>query len=152
MPETTPGGNALKFYASQRLDIRRTATNKDASTGESTSNCARVKVIKNKVAPPFREAELDIEFGTGVSIHAEVLDLAEELKIIDRAGAWYSYNKERIGQGRANAINFLKENDAIFFQLHEIVRTKLFGIEFAANVEPVKEIDDDIIDAEVIDE
>jgi recombination protein RecA len=126
VPETTPGGEALKFYASQRLDIRRTATNKD-SDGEATSNTVRVKIIKNKIAPPFKVAELDIEFGRGINIFAETLDLAEEYGIVNRSGAWYSLEATRIGQGRPNAIAYLEENPEIFTIVYERVRHRMFG-------------------------
>lgn len=144
-PETTPGGNALKFYASQRLDVRRAATNKDA-TGESISNLTRVKVIKNKVAPPFREAEVDIEFGTGLNLYAEILDLAEQYGVVQRAGAWYSYKAERIGQGRTNTIAFLKANPAIFEPMHEAVKVHLFGAiaQIQAEAPPTEEIEENI--------
>ena len=127
-PETTPGGEALKFFASQRLDIRRTATNKDAE-GEATSNSVRVKVIKNKIAPPFKTAELDIEFGRGLNIFAEVLDLGEEFGIVDRSGAWYSLamEKARIGQGRAAAIAYLETHPDIFTIIYERVKHRMFG-------------------------
>jgi recombination protein RecA len=107
-PETTTGGNALKFYASQRLDIRRIGAIKtsDAVIGNRT----RVKVVKNKLAPPFREAEFDIMYGEGISRSGDVLDWGVEARIIDKSGAWYSYNSERIGQGRENAKTFLTEH------------------------------------------
>ena len=110
-PETTSGGNALKFYASQRLDIRRIGTIKvgDAAVG----NRCRVKVVKNKLAPPFRLCEFDILFGTGISRTGDVLDLGVEAGIINKSGAWYSYGEERVGQGRDNARNFLEEHPDI---------------------------------------
>jgi recombination protein RecA len=110
-PETTTGGNALKFYSSVRLDIRKIATLKqgDQVIGSRT----RVKVVKNKVAPPFREAEFDILYGEGISRTGDVLDLAVEKGIVDKSGAWFSYNKDRIGQGRENSRQFLKENPAM---------------------------------------
>jgi recombination protein RecA len=114
-PETTTGGNALKFYASVRLDIRKIATLKqgDQVIGSRT----RVKVVKNKVAPPFKEAEFDILYGEGISRTGDVLDLAVERGIIDKSGAWFSYNKERIGQGRENSRQFLKENPAMLNEI-----------------------------------
>jgi recombination protein RecA len=114
-PETTTGGNALKFYASVRLDIRKIATLKqgDQVIGSRT----RVKVVKNKVAPPFKEAEFDILYGEGISRTGDVLDLAVERSIVDKSGAWFSYNKERIGQGRENSRQFLKENPAMLAEI-----------------------------------
>lgn len=114
-PETTTGGNALKFYASVRLDIRKIATLKqgDQVIGSRT----RVKVVKNKVAPPFKEAEFDILYGEGISRTGDVLDLAVDKGIIDKSGAWFSYNKERIGQGRENSRQFLKENPAMLSEI-----------------------------------
>ena len=99
-PETTTGGRALKFYASVRLDVRRTETLKQG--GEMVGNHVKVKVVKNKVAPPFKQAEFDIMFGTGISREGEILDLASECNVVNKSGAWYSYNGERIGQGREN--------------------------------------------------
>jgi recombination protein RecA len=118
-PETTSGGNALKFYASQRLDIRRIGTIKvgDAAVG----NRCRVKVVKNKLAPPFRLCEFDILFGKGISRTGDVLDLGVEAGIINKSGAWYSYGEERVGQGRDNARNFLEEHPDIL----EAVERKL---------------------------
>lgn len=114
-PETTTGGNALKFYASVRLDIRKIATLKqgDQVIGSRT----RVKVVKNKVAPPFKEAEFDILYGEGISRTGDVLDLAVDRNIIDKSGAWFSYNKERIGQGRENSRQFLKENPVMLAEI-----------------------------------
>ena len=107
-PETTTGGNALKFYASIRLDIRRIGAIKDRD--QIVGNQTRVKIVKNKLAPPFKTVEFDIMYGEGISKNGEILDLATKNGIIDKAGAWYSYNNERIGQGRENAKVFLKEN------------------------------------------
>src|SRR6195952_1334758 len=107
-PETTTGGNALKFYASVRLDIRRIGSIK--KNDEVIGNATRVKVVKNKVAPPFREAIFDILYGEGISRQGEIIDLGVQAKIVDKAGAWYSYNGERIGQGKDNAREFLREN------------------------------------------
>src|SRR5690554_6625301 len=107
-PETTTGGNALKFYASVRMDIRRIGAIKD---GDSvTGNRTRVKVVKNKVAPPFKEAEFDIMYGQGISLQGDLVDLGSEIGIIDKAGSWYSYGDERLGQGRENAKQFLIDN------------------------------------------
>jgi recombination protein RecA len=107
-PETTSGGNALKFYASQRLDIRRIASIKDK--GERTGSRTRVRVVKNKVASPFREVEFDILYGQGISFEGDLLDLATDKDIIDKSGSWFSYKGDRIGQGRENARQWLSEN------------------------------------------
>jgi len=107
-PETTTGGNALKFYSSVRLDVRRIGAIKDGDT--VTGNRTRVKVVKNKVAPPFRQAEFDILYNEGVSLEGDLLDLAVESGIVEKSGSWFSYGEERIGQGRETARNFLKEN------------------------------------------
>jgi len=110
-PETTTGGRALKFYSSVRLDVRRIESLKQA--GEVIGNRTRVKVVKNKVAPPFREAEFDIMFGQGISKEGDILDLASDCNIINKSGAWYAYNGDKIGQGRENAKAYLRENPAI---------------------------------------
>jgi len=107
-PETTTGGNALKFYASMRIDVRRTGAIKNGE--DVVGNRTRAKVVKNKVAPPFKEAEFDIMYGEGISRAGDVLDLASNANIVEKSGAWYSYNKERIGQGRENAKKFLQEH------------------------------------------
>ncbi len=119
-PETTTGGRALKFYASVRLDIRKIENIKQ--DGEVKGNRARVKVIKNKVAPPFREAEFDIVYGEGISKAGNILDMAVNLDIIEKSGSWFSYNGERIGQGRENVKNYLKENPEILSEVEGKVR------------------------------
>jgi len=119
-PETTPGGNALKFYASVRLDIRRIATIKEGDV--PVGNRVRVKVVKNKVAPPFRQAEFDIVYGEGISALGDLLDLGVARKIAEKSGTWYSYGDERLGQGRVNAIKFLKENSGLARELEAAVR------------------------------
>ena len=119
-PETTTGGRALKFYASVRLDVRRTETLKQG--GEMVGNHVKVKVVKNKVAPPFKQAEFDIMFGTGISKEGEILDLASECNVVNKSGAWYSYNGERIGQGRENVKIFLKDHPEICEELEKQVR------------------------------
>lgn len=124
-PETTTGGNALKFYASVRLDVRRIETLKQA--GEMIGNHVRVKVVKNKVAPPFQEAEFDIMFGKGISREGDVLDLAAKNDIIIKSGAWYSYKGEKIGQGRENAKTYLIDNPAVFEEVEKLVRLKYAG-------------------------
>jgi recombination protein RecA len=122
-PETTTGGNALKFYASVRLDIRRIGSIKknDEVIGSET----RVKVVKNKVSPPFREAVFDILYGEGISRQGEIIDLGVQAKIVDKAGAWYSYNGERIGQGKDNAREFLRENADIAREIENRIRESL---------------------------
>ena len=122
-PETTTGGNALKFYSSQRLDIRKVNTIKNGQ--DVIGFRTKVKVVKNKMAPPFREAEFDIIFGEGISREGDVLDLAADNGIIEKSGAWYSYKGERIGQGRDNSRVFLKENPDIMAQIENDVRVKL---------------------------
>jgi len=122
-PETTTGGNALKFYASLRIDIRRIGTIKNGN--DVIGSRTKVKVVKNKVAPPFREAEFDILYGSGISKEGELVDIAAEHNIIEKLGAWYSYNGERIGQGRENAREFLKANPALAAQVEAQVREKL---------------------------
>ena len=122
-PETTTGGKALKFYASVRLDIRRIAAVKDKE--EVTGSHCRVKVVKNKVAPPFKQAEFDIMYAEGISHASLVLDIASESGIIDKSGAWYSYNGQRIGQGRENAKMFLKDNPPMLAEVEEKVKVVL---------------------------
>ena len=119
-PDTTTGGRALKFYASVRLDVRRTETLKQG--GEMVGNHVKVKVVKNKVAPPFKQAEFDIMFGTGISREGEILDLASECNVVNKSGAWYSYNGERIGQGRENVKIFLKDHPEICEEIEKQVR------------------------------
>ena len=119
-PETTTGGRALKFYASVRLDVRRTETLKQG--GEMVGNHVKVKVVKNKVAPPFKQAEFDIMFGTGISREGEILDLASECNVVNKSGAWYSYNGERIGQGRETVKIFLKDHPEICEEIEKQVR------------------------------
>ncbi len=122
-PETTTGGNALKFYASVRLDIRRIGAIKSGE--EVVGNQTRVKVVKNKVAPPFREAEFEIMYGAGISREGEIIDIGSEHGIIDKSGAWYSYKGERIGQGKDNTRNFLKEHPEIARDIETQIRVKL---------------------------
>lgn len=121
-PETTTGGRALKFYSSVRLDVRRIETLKQG--GEMIGNHVRVKVVKNKVAPPFQEAEFDIMFGKGISREGDVLDLAVKEDIIVKSGAWYSYKGEKVGQGRENAKAYLADNPAVFEEVEKLVRSK----------------------------
>jgi len=119
-PETTTGGRALKFYSSVRMDVRRIETLKQ--NGEMVGNRTRVKVVKNKIAPPFKEAEFDIMFGRGISREGDILDLAANIGVVVKSGAWYAYEGEKIGQGRENAKNFLSENPEIMADIEEKVR------------------------------
>lgn len=119
-PEVTPGGRALKFYASLRLEVRRAETLKIGN--DIVGNRTRIKVVKNKVAPPFKQAEVDIMYGLGISQEGEILDIGAELDIIEKSGAWYSYNKERLGQGRENAKLFLKANEPIKNEIKKQIR------------------------------
>ena len=121
-PETTPGGRALKFYSSVRLDIRRIESIKDGA--EIVGNRTRVKVVKNKVAPPFRQAEFDIMYGKGISREGTLLDIAVDMAIIKKSGAWFTYEGEQLGQGRENAKNFLAENPEIMVEVSEKVRVQ----------------------------
>src|SRR3982075_718275 len=138
-PETTTGGNALKFYATQRLDIRRVGAIKDGET--VIGNRTRVKVVKNKVAPPFREVEFDILYGQGISREGDLLDLAVENNIIEKSGAWFSYAGERIGQGRENARDFLKAHPDMLRDVETRLYEK-FGIVKAAPPPPPVELDE----------
>jgi recombination protein RecA len=122
-PETTTGGRALKFYASVRIDIRRIGAIKDGD--QVTGGRTRVKVVKNKVAPPFREAEFDVMYGEGISKEGDLLDLAVERKIVDKSGTWFSYSGERLGQGRENVKQFLKDNPATYQAIDERLRKEL---------------------------
>ncbi|MBC9247085.1 recombinase RecA [Paracoccus sp. 11-3] len=131
-PETTTGGNALKFYASVRLDIRRTGSIKDRD--EVTGNTTRVKVVKNKVAPPFRQVEFDIMYGEGISKVGELIDLGVKAGVVEKSGAWYSYGDERIGQGRENAKQYLRDNTAIALAIEDKIRAS-HGLDFAAGEE-----------------
>ena len=120
-PETTTGGNALKFYASVRMDIRRIGAIKDRE--EVVGNQTRVKIVKNKLAPPFKTVEFDIMYGEGISKTGEILDLAASIGLVEKSGAWYSYNGDRIGQGRENAKNFLKDNSEIAMKIEQEIRS-----------------------------
>ena len=135
-PETTTGGNALKFYASVRLDIRRIGAIKNGE--EVVGNQTRVKVVKNKVAPPFREAEFEIMYGAGISREGEIIDLGSEHGIIEKSGAWYSYKGERIGQGKDNTRNFLKEHPETARDIEGQIRTKLLPVKKATEQEKEK--------------
>ena len=126
-PETTSGGNALKFYASVRLDIRRTGSIKDRD--EVVGNSTRVKVVKNKVAPPFRQVEFDIMYGEGISKMGELIDLGVKAGVVEKSGAWYSYGDQRIGQGRENAKQFLRENSDAATEIEDKIRAS-HGLDF----------------------
>lgn len=143
-PETTTGGRALKFYSSIRMDVRRVETLKQ--NGEAIGNRTRVRVVKNKIAPPFKEAEFDIMYGEGISRTGDVLDLAANEGVVSKSGAWYAYEGNKIGQGRENAKNYLKENPEVFAEIEKKVRERfeLNGVEEAAQLEkPGEELSDE---------
>ncbi|WP_353216871.1 recombinase RecA [Sandarakinorhabdus sp.] len=144
-PETTTGGNALKFYASVRLDIRRTGQIKDRE--DIVGNATRVKVVKNKVAPPFKQVEFDIMYGEGISKIGEILDLGVKAGVIDKSGSWFSHDSIRIGQGRENAKKYLKENPQTAAKIEKIIRDNAAGISDALLVGPSS--DDDTGDEEM---
>ena len=119
-PETTTGGRALKFYSSVRMDVRRIETLKQS--GEMVGNRTRVKIVKNKIAPPFKEAEFDIMFGKGISKEGDILDLAVKCDLVSKSGAWFAYNGDKIGQGRENAKTYLSEHPEIMEELEQNIR------------------------------
>jgi recombination protein RecA len=119
-PETTPGGRALKFYSTIRLDIRRTETLKQGN--DMVGNRTRIKVVKNKVAPPFKQVDVDIMYGEGISKEGSLIDMGTEMDIVNKSGAWYSYNSERLGQGRENAKQYLKDNPKISAEIEKKIR------------------------------
>jgi recombination protein RecA len=135
-PETTTGGRALKFYASMRLDVRKIDTIKKGE--EVYGNRTRVKIVKNKVAPPFKKAEFDIMYGTGISLSGDILDMAVDQNIIDKAGSWYSYNNERIGQGRENVKAYLEDRPDVLDE----IRNKLLG-KIKADADAGIQVDED---------
>ncbi|WP_068672338.1 recombinase RecA [Oceanobacillus sp. Castelsardo] len=135
-PETTPGGRALKFYSSVRLEVRRAEQLKQGN--EIVGNKSRIKVVKNKVAPPFRQAEVDIMYGEGISKEGEILDIGSDLDIVEKSGAWYSYNGERLGQGRENAKIFLRENPEMMDEIHLAIRNH-YNLDDAAPEEAEQE-------------
>ncbi len=144
-PETTTGGNALKFYSSVRLDIRRIGALKDRD--EVVGNATRVKVVKNKVAPPFKVVEFDIMYGEGISKMGELLDLGVKAGIVEKSGSWFSYGDERIGQGRENAKTFLKDNKSVAYEIEDKIRAA-HGLDFdmpADEVKAVEKEDDDTV-------
>ena len=140
-PETTTGGRALKFYSSVRMDVRRIETLKQA--GEMIGNRTRIKVVKNKIAPPFKEAEFDIMFGEGISREGDVLDLAANIGVINKSGAWYAYNGDKIGQGRENAKQFLRDHPEVMAEAESKVREHygLQGVSAGQTVQTVSEED-----------
>ncbi|MFC0120205.1 recombinase RecA [Pseudoalteromonas xiamenensis] len=143
-PETTTGGNALKFYASVRIDIRRIGSVKEGE--EVVGNETRVKIVKNKVAPPFKQAEFIIMYGEGISKEGELLDLGVQHKIVDKSGAWYSYNGNKIGQGKSNSIKFLKENVAIANEIEGKLRDMLL---LQATIKPEEGVDPGLAESEL---
>jgi len=127
-PETTSGGNALKFAASQRIDIRRTATNKvGGDGGEAVSNTVRIKIVKNKLAPPFREDLLEIEYGRGLNLYAEVFDLAVEHELVEKSGSWIVFENGEKRQGKAQCVEYLESNTELFSSLYQTIRDRLLG-------------------------
>ena len=143
-PETTPGGRALKFYSTVRLEVRRAETLKQGN--DMVGNKTKIKVVKNKVAPPFRVAEVDIMYGEGISKEGEIIDLGSELDIVQKSGSWYSYNDERLGQGRENAKLFLKENPDIRLEIQQKIRDH-----YGLDAEKVVTESDDAEQIELID-
>ncbi len=144
-PETTPGGRALKFYSTIRLEVRRAETLKQGN--DMVGNKTKIKVVKNKVAPPFRTAEVDIMYGEGISKEGEIIDLGSDLDIVQKSGAWYSYNDERLGQGRENAKLFLKENPQIRQEIAQKIRDH-YGLD---GEKTVTESEDDAEQIELLD-
>lgn len=142
-PETTPGGRALKFYSSVRLEVRRAETLKQGN--DMVGNKTRLKVVKNKVAPPFKQAEVDIMYGEGISREGELLDIGSDLDLIQKSGSWYSYNDERLGQGRENAKQFLKENVEIYEEVKRLIRNH-YGMETGGEPEAAMEESQETLD------
>lgn len=143
-PETTTGGNALKFYSSVRLDIRRIGAIKDGD--EVVGNETRVKVVKNKVAPPFRQAEFQILYGAGISKESELIDLGVKHKLVDKSGAWYAYNGDKIGQGKSNSMKYLQENPAIRAELDTKLREMLLSHAAAENANHKPSTDEELLE------
>jgi len=145
-PETTPGGRALKFYSSVRLEVRRAETLKQGN--DIVGNKARIKVVKNKVAPPFKQAEVDIVYGEGISRQGEILDMASDLDIVQKSGAWYSYNEERLGQGRENSKQYLLEHPDITEELYRAIRDHYqLDEDKVAEEKPEEEKEQELFDA-----
>jgi len=143
-PETTPGGRALKFYSSVRLDIRRIESIKDGA--EITGNRTRVKVVKNKVAPPFKQAEFDIMYGKGISREGSLLDVGVEMGFVKKSGAWFTYEGEQLGQGRENAKNFLADNLDMMVEISEKIRQEvgIDDVEVDAEIDVTADDDDSV--------
>ncbi|CAI3462759.1 recombinase RecA [Enterococcus cecorum] len=144
-PETTPGGRALKFYATVRLEVRRSEQLKQGS--DIVGNRTKIKVVKNKVAPPFKVAEIDIMYGEGISQEGELLDMAVNVDLVDKSGAWYSYNGERIGQGRENVKNYMKDHPEMVTELLAKVRDA-YGIGDGTTIEATEEAEQETLDLE----
>lgn len=144
-PETTPGGRALKFYATVRLEVRRSEQLKQGS--DIVGNRTKIKVVKNKVAPPFKVAEIDIMYGEGISQEGELLDMAVDVDLVDKSGAWYSYNGERIGQGRENVKNYMKDHPEMVSELLVKVRDA-YGIGDGTTIEATEETEQETLDLE----
>jgi recombination protein RecA len=145
-PETTTGGNALKFYASVRLDVRRISQIKDGDA--TTGSRVRVKVVKNKVAPPFRQAEFDMMYGEGISREGDLLDLASERGLVQKSGAWYAYQEDRIGQGRENAKKYLKEHPDVGAAIEQQLRQTMGLTRVAAEPLAGADLNSELIDME----
>jgi recombination protein RecA len=145
-PETTPGGRALKFYASVRLDVRRVESLKQGN--DVVGNRTRIKVVKNKVAPPFKQAEVDIMYGEGISKEGSIIDIGVELDIVQKSGAWFSFGGERLGQGRENAKQYLKDNPDICWQIEKQIREAALSSGAAARTASFSSGDDDDLDSE----
>ncbi|MFX1711877.1 recombinase RecA [Stutzerimonas stutzeri] len=144
-PETTTGGNALKFYASVRLDIRRTGAVKEGD--EVVGSETRVKVVKNKVAPPFRQAEFQILYGKGIYRNGEIIDLGVQQGLVEKSGAWYAYKGNKIGQGKANAAKFLEDNPEIGREIEQQIRDKLLVVSGGSSKANV--VSEDLVDADL---
>ncbi|MCG1020717.1 MULTISPECIES: recombinase RecA [Sutcliffiella] len=142
-PETTPGGRALKFYSSVRLEVRRAEQLKQGH--DIVGNKTKIKVVKNKIAPPFKVAEVDIMYGEGISREGEVIDMGSDLDIVQKSGSWYSYNEERLGQGRENAKQFLKENKDVLKEIHQQIRDH-HGLDKEINAPAEEEMDQEELD------
>ncbi|WP_096154573.1 MULTISPECIES: recombinase RecA [Bacillus] len=138
-PETTPGGRALKFYSSVRLEVRRAEQLKQGN--DVVGNKTKIKVVKNKIAPPFKTAEVDIMYGLGISREGEIIDMGSDLDIVQKSGSWYSYNEERLGQGRENAKQFLKENPALLQEIYVKIRNH-YGLDEEVVAPPESDQDD----------